>query len=104
MLSSKIKDIKIMNSFKKVEKTKKLKKFLFTALINKTDVSKKASLIISFLKEKKKISNKSRVRMTNRCVLSNRSRGVLRPYGISRTIMRDLMQFGVIPGYSKAVW
>ena len=34
----------------------------------------------------------------------NRGRGVLRPYGISRTLMRELMQFGVIPGYSKAVW
>jgi len=42
--------------------------------------------------------------MTNRCVLNNRGRGVLRPYGISRTLMRELMQFGVIPGYSKAVW
>jgi len=42
--------------------------------------------------------------MSNRCVLNNRSRGVLRPYGISRILIRDLMQFGVIPGYSKSVW
>lgn len=62
------------------------------------------SVVISFLKNKNKIKNKSKTRMTNRCVLNNRGRGVLRPYGISRTLMRELMQFGVIPGYSKAVW
>ena len=62
------------------------------------------SVVISFLKNKNRIKNKSKTRMTNRCVLNNRGRGVLRPYGISRTLMRELMQFGVIPGYSKAVW
>ena len=62
------------------------------------------SVVISYLKNKNKIKNKSKTRMTNRCVLNNRGRGVLRPYGISRTLMRELMQFGVIPGYSKAVW
>ena len=61
-------------------------------------------IIISFLKDNNKIENKSKTRITNRCVLNNRGRGVLRPYGISRTLMRELMQFGVIPGYSKAVW
>jgi ribosomal protein S14 len=96
MLSSKIKDIKLRNSLKRVEKIKKIKKFLFTEI--------RSSIIISFLKDKKSILHKSKIRMTNRCVLTNRGRGVLRPYGISRVVMRDLMQFGVIPGYSKAVW
>lgn len=107
MLSSKIKDIKLRNSLKRVEKIKKIKKFLFTALINKGDIKDtkiQSSIIISFLKDKKSILHKSKIRMTNRCVLTNRGRGVLRPYGISRVVMRDLMQFGVIPGYSKAVW
>lgn len=107
MLSSKIKDIKIRNSLKKVEKIKKVKKFLFTALVNKEDKENstiRSSIILSFLKDKKNISHKSKIRMTNRCVLTNRGRGILRPYGISRTVMRDLMQFGIIPGYSKAVW
>jgi len=47
---------------------------------------------------------KSRVRMTNRCVVNNRGRGVFRPFGISRILMRNLIQFGLLPGYSKAVW
>ena len=107
MLSSKIKDIKLRNSFKKVEKIKKIKKFLFTALINKefkADSKIRSSIIISFLKNKKKFSYKSKIRMINRCVLTNRGKGVLRPYRISRIVIRDLMQFGIIPGYSKGVW
>ena len=107
MLSSKIKDIKLRNSLKKSERVKKVKKFLFTALVNgrsKEEIKIRSSIIISFLKDKKSLSHKSKIRATNRCVLTNRSRGILRPYGISRVVMRDLMQFGVIPGYYKAVW
>ena len=107
MLSSKIKDVKLRNSLKRAEKIKKVKKFLFTALINRESEKEtkiRSSIIISFLKDKKSISHKSKIRLTNRCVLTNRNKGVLRPYGISRVIMRDLMQFGIIPGYSKAVW
>jgi len=107
MLSSKIKDIKLRNSLKKSERVKKVKKFLFTALVNggsKEEIKIRSSIIISFLKDKKSLSHKSKIRVTNRCVLTNRSRGILRPYGISRVVIRDLMQFGVIPGYYKAVW
>jgi len=106
MLSAKIKDIKIRNSFKKIEKIRQVKKFLFTNLLNqslKKDVEKK-DFVISFLKSKTNIALKSKVRTTNRCVINNRSRGTIRPYGISRILLRDLMQFGVLPGYSKAVW
>jgi len=107
MLSAKIKDIKIRNSFQKIEKLKKIKKFLFTNILSK-NFSKKIlnneSLLITFLKVKQKMIFKSRVRMTNRCVINNRNRGVFRPYGISRILMRNLMQFGILPGYSKAVW
>jgi len=107
MLSKKIKDIKIRDSFYKIEKLKKLKKFVFINLINNEKIKNGHSrnyFLSFFSKKKQKISNKSRVRMTNRCVLNNRSRGVLRPYSISRILLRNLMQFGIVPGYSKAVW
>jgi ribosomal protein S14 len=107
MLSAKIHDLKIRNSLYKIEKLKKINKFLFINFLNnKTTFSplKRTSLLISFLKIKNKISLKARVRMTNRCVLNNRNRGVFRPFGISRILLRNLMQFGVLPGYFKAVW
>lgn len=122
MLSSKIKDIKIRNSFEKIEKIKKIKKFVFTNLLNnpfteinsnfKSDISNKDRnfklknyLALLFLKKtKNKMLLKSKTRFTNRCVFNNRNRGVLRLFGISRILLRDLMQFGLIPGFSKAVW
>ena len=107
MLAKKIKDIKIRESFYKIEKLKKLKKFVFINLLNKTKQESpllRNFFLIFFSKNKQQMSNKSRVRMTNRCVINNRNRGVLRSYSISRILLRNLMQFGVIPGYSKAVW
>jgi ribosomal protein S14 len=107
MLSAKIHDLKIRNSLYKIEKLKKINKFLFINFLNnknKVTPLKRTSLLISFLKLKSNINLKARVRMTNRCVLNNRNRGVFRPYGISRILLRNLMQFGILPGYFKAVW
>jgi len=108
MLSAKIRDIKTRTSFYRIEKLKKVKKFLFVNYLNSINKNKNAlyrnCLLISFLKTKQKIKHKSRVRMSNRCIFNNRNKSVLRPYGISRILLRDLMQFGVLPGYSKAVW
>jgi ribosomal protein S14 len=102
MLSAKIKNIKARKNFEKVEKIKKIDKFLFINLLNKTNNSVEHPKVFSFFLEKK--NKYSKTKITNRCVFNNRSRGVLRPYGISRTLLRELMQFGIFPGYSKAVW
>ena len=51
-----------------------------------------------------KISRISKIRLKNRCILTNKNTGFLRPYSISRIKMRELMQFGIIPGSKKAVW
>lgn len=106
MLSVKIRDIKTRNSFYRIEKLKKIKKFLFINFLNSNKIStiSRNCLLISLLKKKKKLKQKTRSKMSNRCVFNNRNKSVLRPYGISRILMRDLMQFGVLPGYSKAVW
>jgi ribosomal protein S14 len=104
MLSSKIKDIKFRCLFNKLEKQKIINKFIFTNLCNKKDVSVSEKINWVTLKG---ISNKkyiSKVRITRRCVFNNRSRGVVRSFGISRIYLRELMQFGMIPGYTKAVW
>ena len=50
------------------------------------------------------LHNKTRIRSVSRCLLTNRSRGVSKKFNLSRFILRDLMQFGLIPGYSKSVW
>lgn len=102
MLSLKIKNIKARKNFEKVERQKKIDKFILTYLLNKTNNSLDHSKVISFFLQKK--NKYSKTKITNRCIFNNRNRGTIRPFGISRTLLRELMQFGIFPGYSKAVW
>lgn len=107
MLSKKEKDIKIRKSYHKIEKLRKLKKFVFINLLNRKNLKQtrlKEYLFAFFLKKQETLPCKLKVRIHNRCVLNNRNRGVLRAFSISRVLLRNLMQFGIIPGYSKAVW
>jgi small subunit ribosomal protein S14 len=40
----------------------------------------------------------------NRCALTGRPRGVYRRFGISRTMLREMMMNGEIPGVVKSSW
>jgi ribosomal protein S14 len=105
MQSKKFKNIKLRKAAAKAEIAKKTNKFLFVNLLNRiNNVDLKASLVFLFLKQKIHSKKTSKVLITNRCILNNRSRGVFRPFGVSRTLLRELMQFGIVPGYAKAVW
>src|SRR5262249_42009478 len=48
--------------------------------------------------------NSSRGRIHNRCDLSGRSKGFYRKLKLSRTALRDLANFGQVPGMTKASW
>ena len=48
--------------------------------------------------------NGSTVRTRNRCVITGRSRGYYRKFGISRIKFRELASQGMIPGVTKASW
>jgi ribosomal protein S14 len=43
-------------------------------------------------------------RTVNRCFLTNRSRGVLRKFKMSRGSLRDLLLFSKIGGFNKSSW
>jgi small subunit ribosomal protein S14 len=43
-------------------------------------------------------------RKRNRCLITGRSRGVYRKFGVSRIVLRELALQGVIPGMRKASW
>ena len=104
MLSLKKKDLKVRQKFLNNEKTKRVKKFLFinTLYIKKIDNSEKTFNV--FCKKELNRSLDSKVRITRRCIINNRNRSVIRPFGISRVYLRELLQFGLLPGYTKAVW
>jgi small subunit ribosomal protein S14 len=46
----------------------------------------------------------SKVRVRNRCMLTGRSRGNYRKFGISRIMLREMGAHGLIPGLKKASW
>jgi small subunit ribosomal protein S14 len=48
--------------------------------------------------------NASPVRLHNRCKLTGRPRGYMRPFGISRVLFREMANQGLIPGVRKASW
>jgi small subunit ribosomal protein S14 len=48
--------------------------------------------------------NSSKTRIHHRCELSGRSKGFYRKVKLSRIALRDLSNFGQVPGMTKASW
>jgi len=48
--------------------------------------------------------NASPVRLHNRCKLTGRPKGYVRTFGISRVMLREMANKGLIPGVKKASW
>jgi small subunit ribosomal protein S14 len=48
--------------------------------------------------------NSSKTRIHHRCELSGRSKGYYRKLKLSRIALRDLANFGQVPGMTKASW
>lgn len=98
-------DIKIRKLYKSLELKKKLFKFLILNFSsNKLFLKKKIFFIYNFLIFQKKLLKISKTRLKNKCKITGRTQGVLTQYGISRLKLRELLQYGIVPGYSKAVW
>ena len=45
-----------------------------------------------------------KARYRNRCRITGRSRGVYRRFGISRSVLRQLVLNGEVPGVTKSSW
>jgi ribosomal protein S14 len=104
MLSNKIKDLKIRKNFYAKESLKKLLKFLCLKNFNNKNGLKGfySEVLFFFLKKKNNIFSKTKI--VRRCVITERSRGSIRVFGVSRCVLRELFQSGVIPGWSKSIW
>jgi small subunit ribosomal protein S14 len=48
--------------------------------------------------------NASPIRMHNRCKLTGRPKGYVRTFGISRVMLREMANKGLIPGVKKSSW
>ena len=104
MLSLKKKDFRVRQKFLNNEKIKRVNKFLFINTLNNKKINNLEKTFTVFYKKGLNRSLDSKVRITRRCIINNRNRSVIRPFGISRVYLRELLQFGLLPGYTKAVW
>lgn len=105
MLSLKIKNNKLQKQFNKLEKVKILGKFLENYICGFSNY-KKILYRLKTIKILRKMYfiKLSRVGLKTRCIFTNRSRIVSKKHAISRFILRDFMQFGLLPGCKKSVW
>jgi len=105
MQSLKKKDLLFRKLFLKHEQRKKIYKFLFINLLTNNEKMKNSSYVRNFFLTNKKFRKcMSKTKIKNRCALSNRNGGVLKVFSISRILMREYLQQGIIPGFTKAVW
>lgn len=112
MQFKKFKNIVQINRYKKKENFLKIYKFLFIYLLNilqfkkvglyNKDESKNLRRQFIFLQ---RLSVKiSKTKLFRNCIVTGRSRAVARPYGLSRCALKELIQFGRLPGYTKSIW
>jgi ribosomal protein S14 len=107
MLFKQVKDLKSRKIYQKFEKIRSIKKFVFFNLLSTLMKNQKLSKDrrrFMFLISKLKLKSLSKTKIVRRCILTNRSRRVIRPFHISHTVFRELNQYGLIPGCRKAVW
>ena len=60
--------------------------------------------LIARLKMAELPRNANPTRVRNRCQLTGRSRAVYRKFGLSRIMIRELGNKGLIPGLTKSSW
>jgi ribosomal protein S14 len=101
MLKTKRSLLNLQKKFFINEYFRKIKKFLF---INTTFLNSKQQKNFSLVFSKKSTNKYSKVKLKPICLLSNRSKSVNKYYNISRIKQRDMLSFGIFPGYKKAVW
>ena len=75
-----------------------------TTLLSDVTAAEPEEKDAAYLKLAKMGRNASKVRIRHRCMLTGRSRGNYRRFGICRNKFRELALLGQIPGVRKASW
>ncbi len=99
----KIKDQKNRFKFYNLEIKNIIHKFTHIHALNSSLVKNRKNIIFKFL-SLKSVHFKHKNRIVRRCKITNRGRGTFQHFHISRVLLRELMSFGIVPGYKKAVW
>ncbi len=82
----------------KAESRKKLKDIIYNRELSIED------RISATFKLAQMPRNSAKIRVRNRCELTGRSRGFYRKFSMSRIMLRELGNNGLVPGVTKASW
>lgn len=88
-------------------RTKLVKKYLKKREFLKLQLKKNPFLEEKFIlhrKLQKFPRNSIPIRRNNRCLISGRTKGYFRDFGISRHFFRELAHKGLLPGIRKSSW
>lgn len=96
LLESNKKKLRLINTHRK--KREEIKARLADQSL---DITERMQLVFKLDKLPK---NSSPVRYRNRCSLSGRPRGYYRDFGVSRIFLRELANYGELPGVTKSSW
>ncbi len=97
-ITLKLKDQKFRENFNKTENRYKLLKHIQSNQLLPFKIRYLASMKIT------KLRNSSISKMVNRCIVTNRGRGVYRPFNLSRHEIKRLAMNGELFGVKKASW
>ena len=94
-----------------IQREKKRERLIAKHLIKRESLKKELKNVTSFqerLTLYKKFEsiprNSSPVRHRNRCWVTGRSRGFYKDFGLSRHVLREMGNDGLIPGLKKSSW
>lgn len=98
--------------FKQHENIIKIQKFLYVFLLNNLQFknyklfNKKEIIKIQIqqIYLKRLLPSISKTKLYRNCIMTQRSRAVYRPYGLSRCALKHLISQGRLPGYTKFIW
>lgn len=100
---AKVSSVEKNNKRKRMAKSQANKRQALKAIIMNRELPVEERIAAQFkMNELPRDGSKSRIR--NRCELTGRSRGYYRKFQMSRIALRELGNFGQIPGVVKSSW
>lgn len=96
------KDLKFRHLLQKFELVSKSQKFVLNNFLCCKSRTKRDLQLGRVFVGKRGNTRSYKSKIIRRCILTNRGRGSLRPFLISRIVLRDLLLSGKMSGYRKA--
>lgn len=106
MKANSVQNFKIRKNYYTFELEQKTNKFLSRQLLNSLPNKKQKRCLYVMMKylNNKNSLKYSKTQVKNQCVITGRNNSINKHYSLSRITLRNLLSYGIIPGYKKAAW